>query len=166
MQRSEATLWMEDLQFRTLHDGVLTTCGSFRMYAEPGETLGSLRVLRTKHVKPSAPTGANIPSVTRNLIVIGASAGGVEAAQKLAAALPAKLPASIFLVIHVGANGPCLMADIINRAGPAPSFLSNGRTVLRERANLYRSSRSSSSCGRKSSAGVARTKRARAPSID
>ena len=59
--------------------------------------------------------------MARNLIVIGASAGGVEAAQKLAAALPAKLPASVLLVIHVGANGPCLMADILNRAGPLPA---------------------------------------------
>jgi two-component system chemotaxis response regulator CheB len=37
---------------------------------------------------------------TRDLIVIGASAGGVTAVRELAAALPADLPAAVCVVIH------------------------------------------------------------------
>ena len=54
----------------------------------------------------------------RNFIVLGASAGGVLALQKLAAALPANLDAALFVVIHVTSDGPALMADILNAAGP------------------------------------------------
>ncbi len=55
--------------------------------------------------------------MVRHLIVIGASAGGVEAMQRLAAALPADLAAAIFLVIHVSTKGPRLMDHILNRCG-------------------------------------------------
>ena len=53
----------------------------------------------------------------RDLIVIGASAGGVDALQKLAALLPAEINAALFVVIHVPADGPPLMVDILNRVG-------------------------------------------------
>jgi hypothetical protein len=38
------------------------------------------------------------------LVVIGASAGGVGALRQLASALPADLPASVLIVLHVGAH--------------------------------------------------------------
>jgi two-component system, chemotaxis family, protein-glutamate methylesterase/glutaminase len=52
-----------------------------------------------------------------DMIVIGASAGGVEALITLVGALPADLPAAIFLVLHIPAQSPSLMPDILNRAG-------------------------------------------------
>jgi two-component system, chemotaxis family, protein-glutamate methylesterase/glutaminase len=38
-----------------------------------------------------------------DIIVVGASAGGVEALRVFAAGLPASLEASIFVVLHIGA---------------------------------------------------------------
>ena len=71
-----------------------------------------------------------------DLVVIGASAGGVEAMRKLAAALPAKLDAALFLVIHTLAEGPALMADILNYRGTLPaSYPNDGESF--ERGHVY-----------------------------
>lgn len=52
-----------------------------------------------------------------DIIVIGASAGGVEALSKLVKALPTDLPAAIFIVLHVPAQNTSLMPNILNRCG-------------------------------------------------
>ncbi len=51
---------------------------------------------------------------TRDIVAIGSSLGGVDAVGQLLAALPADFPAAIFVVLHVGANGKNLLADIFN----------------------------------------------------
>lgn len=51
----------------------------------------------------------------RDIIVIGASAGGVDAIPKLLGSLPADLPASVFVVLHIPAQGRDLMPQIIRR---------------------------------------------------
>ncbi|MGN6375556.1 MAG: chemotaxis protein CheB [Sphingomonas sp.] len=43
--------------------------------------------------------------IGRNIVVIGASSGGVEALSRIVSDLPADLNASIFIVLHVGATG-------------------------------------------------------------
>jgi two-component system chemotaxis response regulator CheB len=48
----------------------------------------------------------------RDLIVMGASAGGVAALSRLCALLPAGLPASLFVVQHIG-NRPSRMAEVL-----------------------------------------------------
>jgi two-component system, chemotaxis family, protein-glutamate methylesterase/glutaminase len=52
-----------------------------------------------------------------DIIVIGASAGGVEAISQLARQLPADLPAAIFVVLHVPAHSPSHLPQILNREG-------------------------------------------------
>lgn len=52
---------------------------------------------------------------TRDTIVIGASAGGVQALSKLVSNLPAGLPAAVFIVLHIRANAPSLLPGILAR---------------------------------------------------
>jgi two-component system chemotaxis response regulator CheB len=51
------------------------------------------------------------------LVVVGASAGGVEALFSLAASLPANFPAPVCIVQHVGAN-PSLLPELLRARGP------------------------------------------------
>ncbi|HZI50075.1 MAG TPA: chemotaxis protein CheB, partial [Pyrinomonadaceae bacterium] len=52
---------------------------------------------------------------TRDTIVIGASAGGVQALCTLVAGLPANLPAAVFIVLHIRADSPSLLPGILAR---------------------------------------------------
>lgn len=52
-----------------------------------------------------------------DIIVVGASAGGVEAVSKLVADLPSDLPAAIFVVIHVSPHSKSLLPAILSRRG-------------------------------------------------
>jgi two-component system chemotaxis response regulator CheB len=58
---------------------------------------------------------------TKDIIVIGASAGGIEALRTIAGGLPKDLPASVFVVIHTSPQSPGVLADILDRAGALPA---------------------------------------------
>lgn len=53
--------------------------------------------------------------VGHDIIVIGASAGGVDALPRLIESLPADLPAAVFVVGHIHAQGPGLLPELIHR---------------------------------------------------
>ncbi|MCK0511627.1 chemotaxis protein CheB [Aromatoleum buckelii] len=55
------------------------------------------------------------------VIVIGASAGGVEALRSLTGALPENFPAAVFVVLHLSRDSPSVLPDILSRAGPLPA---------------------------------------------
>ena len=52
-----------------------------------------------------------------DIIVLGASAGGVESLAQVMRALPADLPAALFVVLHVPPHGTSVLPAILNRAG-------------------------------------------------
>lgn len=52
---------------------------------------------------------------TRNIIVIGASAGGFEALKQLVAALPASLEAAIFIVWHMSPDVQGILPHVLNK---------------------------------------------------
>ncbi|HEY4641077.1 MAG TPA: chemotaxis protein CheB [Thermoanaerobaculia bacterium] len=51
------------------------------------------------------------------IVVIGASAGGIEALNELVRGLPSDFAAPIVLVLHIPADSPSLLAKILARAG-------------------------------------------------
>jgi two-component system, chemotaxis family, protein-glutamate methylesterase/glutaminase len=56
-----------------------------------------------------------------DIIVIGTSAGGVEALSQLVKALPRDLPAAVFIVLHVPPYSKSILATILDRVGPLPA---------------------------------------------
>jgi two-component system, chemotaxis family, protein-glutamate methylesterase/glutaminase len=57
---------------------------------------------------------------TRDIIVIGASAGGVQALTSLVNDLPKDLPAAVFIVLHIPATGPSFLPVILARESKLP----------------------------------------------
>jgi two-component system chemotaxis response regulator CheB len=56
----------------------------------------------------------------RDIVVVGASAGGVEALTLLVAGLPRSIPAAIIVVLHVPPDSPSALAAILRRSGAVP----------------------------------------------
>jgi two-component system chemotaxis response regulator CheB len=59
---------------------------------------------------------------SHDIMVIGASAGGIEALTKLIRTLPKNLPAALFVVLHVPADSPSLLPHILNHNGVLPAL--------------------------------------------
>lgn len=56
----------------------------------------------------------------RHIVVIGASAGGVEALVRVVGGLPADLPATVCIVLHLAPGSPSALAAILQRATVLP----------------------------------------------
>ncbi len=53
-----------------------------------------------------------------DIVVVGASAGGVEALGRLVRSLPPELPAALFVVLHVPPSATSALPSILDRQGP------------------------------------------------
>jgi two-component system chemotaxis response regulator CheB len=64
------------------------------------------------------------------LVVVGASAGGVEALQRMVGGLPATFPAAVVVVLHLSATADSRLTEILERAGSLPArTITDGMTL-------------------------------------
>jgi two-component system, chemotaxis family, protein-glutamate methylesterase/glutaminase len=69
--------------------------------------------------------------VGHDIIVIGFSAGGLDALVRVTSGLHKDFPASIFVVHHFPPSGTSVLPHILKRAGPLPAeHATNGETVV------------------------------------
>jgi two-component system chemotaxis response regulator CheB len=73
---------------------------------------------------------------TRDIVVLGASAGGVEPLRRISSDLDAELPAAVFVVLHVPAEQPSALPAILDRAGPLPAITPQDGAPV-ERGRVY-----------------------------
>lgn len=66
------------------------------------------------------PSPVTSPPAQRDLVAVGASAGGVEALKALVSQLPAGLPASVLVALHLPASARSYLADILGRTCALP----------------------------------------------
>jgi two-component system chemotaxis response regulator CheB len=74
--------------------------------------------------------------VPRDIVVVGTSAGGIETLRTIVSGLPADLPASVLVVIHLPPDSPGLVPGILNRSGPLPATQAKDNEELR-RGHIY-----------------------------
>ncbi|QOG23791.1 MULTISPECIES: chemotaxis protein CheB [Bradyrhizobium] len=56
----------------------------------------------------------------RDIIVIGGSAGATQPLKQILGGLPADLPAAVFVVLHIPAQGIGILSTVASNAGPLP----------------------------------------------
>ncbi len=72
----------------------------------------------------------------RDIVVIGASRGGVEAIIGIVAALPPNLQSTLLIVLHTSPTHASRFPAVLSKAGPLPA--EHGRTAMRiERGRIY-----------------------------
>jgi two-component system, chemotaxis family, protein-glutamate methylesterase/glutaminase len=86
--------------------------------------------------QPSSPAPGAGGQVQRDIVVLGASAGGVEALAGFVSHLPSELGASLFVVLHVMASGTSVLPAILTRSGPLPAYAA-GDGERFERGTIY-----------------------------
>jgi two-component system chemotaxis response regulator CheB len=77
----------------------------------------------------------NTPA-TRDIVVIGASAGGLAVLCELVRGLPRRFPAAVFVAVHTSADNPGVLPQILARFGPLPvAFARDGERI--EHGRIY-----------------------------
>jgi len=76
---------------------------------------------------------------SRDVIVVGGSAGSVTALSVLLADLPASFPGAIFVVVHISAEGPALLPSVLARRSRLPvAYATDGAPVTGGRVLVAR----------------------------
>src|SRR5262245_52445508 len=58
----------------------------------------------------------------KDIVVIGASAGGMDALQRVVEGLPPALPAAVFIVWHLAPGMKSVLPELLTRAGSLPAI--------------------------------------------
>jgi len=72
----------------------------------------------------------------RDIVVVAGSAGAVQELRVLIGELPGDFPGSVFVVLHTSAEGPGLLAQVLDRAGPLPVLNPLDHQII-ERGHVY-----------------------------
>jgi two-component system, chemotaxis family, protein-glutamate methylesterase/glutaminase len=59
--------------------------------------------------------------VRRDIVVIGGSAGAIEAVSRVVHGLPGDFPAAVFVIVHFPVSASSVLPRILSRAGPLPA---------------------------------------------
>src|SRR5918997_6949133 len=71
-----------------------------------------------------------------DIIVIGGSAGGIQALRELVSGLPPELPATLFVVVHIQPYAVSRLPEILSRSGSLPAtHAADGELV--QRGHIY-----------------------------
>ena len=68
--------------------------------------------------------------IAHDIVVVGGSAGGVEALLEVARGLPVALPASVLVTVHLAASSTSLLPKLVTRVGSLPASHPTDRTPL------------------------------------
>lgn len=74
--------------------------------------------------------------ITRDIIVIGASAGGVAALKELVKSLPVNLQAAVFIVLHIPTYSETNLHKILTQSGPIKAVLAEDGMPI-ENGKIY-----------------------------
>jgi two-component system, chemotaxis family, protein-glutamate methylesterase/glutaminase len=76
------------------------------------------------------------PHTGHDIVVVGASAGGVEALIQVVAGLPFEFPAAVFVVLHIPPDAPSALAFILQRNGRLPVAVAEDAERIK-RGHIY-----------------------------
>lgn len=68
--------------------------------------------------------------IRRNVVVVGASAGGVEALQVLVSGLPPDFPGTVLIVLHLSPDSPSRLDEILAKSTPLPVSVAKDGEVM------------------------------------
>jgi two-component system, chemotaxis family, protein-glutamate methylesterase/glutaminase len=72
----------------------------------------------------------------RDIVVIGASAGGIHAIVDIVRQLGADFPASVFVVVHISPTSPGILPTLLDSASDLPAYFAQDREPIR-RSRIY-----------------------------